>query len=131
MPSAHIAGRNTVQRKAFGPRRGLILRAAFGRADGIRRPRTAPVRVSPDPREPDDGGGPPPRPRGDIRDRTYRGGPGRAVAARRGLVRPALARPRRNRGGQTQADLRVRGGDRGFASLGAAARGPPRIPSGG
>src|SRR2546428_11895060 len=25
MPSAHIAGRNTVRRKAFGPRRGLII----------------------------------------------------------------------------------------------------------
>src|SRR2546427_12476054 len=95
MPSAHIAGRNTVRRKAFGPRRGLIVRAAFGRADGLRRPRTAPVRVSPDPREPDDGRGPPPRPRGDIRDRTHRGGPGRAVAARPAPFPPPPARPPR------------------------------------
>src|SRR5439155_24092057 len=51
--------------------------------DGLRRPRTAPVRVPPDPREPDDGGGPPPRPRCYIRNRTHRGGPGRALAARR------------------------------------------------
>src|SRR2546427_3729258 len=123
MPSAHIAGRNTVRRKVFGPRRGLILRAAFGRADGLRRPRTAPVRVSPDPCEPDDGRGPPPRPRGNSRDRTYRGGPGRAVAARRPLLHPARARPRRDRGVQTESDLRVRGGHRDFASLVAAPRG--------
>src|SRR5438309_1291345 len=110
MPSAHIAGRNTVRRKAFGPRRGLLMRAAFRRADGLRRPRTAPVRVPPDPREPDDGRGPPPRPRGDIRDRTHRGGPGRAVAARRALFRPARARPRRDRGVQTESDLRVEDG---------------------
>src|SRR5207245_8283965 len=128
-PSAHIRGRNTGRRKAFGPRRGLIMRAAFGRADGIRRPRTAPVRVSPDPREPDDGRGPPPRPRGDIRDRTYRGGPRRAVAARRALFRPARARPRRDRGVQTESDLRVRGGHRDFASLVAAPGGrPPLLP---
>src|SRR5207245_3490553 len=123
MPSAHIAGRNTVRRKAFGPRRGLIMRAAFGRADGLRRPRTAPVRVPPDPREPDDGRGPPPRPRGDIRDRTHRGGPGRAVAARRALFRPARPRPRRDRGVQTESDLRVRGRHRDFASAVAAPRG--------
>src|SRR5438445_2828220 len=123
MPSAHIAGRNTVCRKAFGPRRGLIMRAAFGRADGLRRPRTAPVRVPPDPREPDDGRGPPPRPRGDIRDRTHRGGPRRAVAARRALFRPARARPRRDRGVQTESDLRVRGRHRDFASGVATARG--------
>src|SRR2546430_3733031 len=122
MPSAHIAGRNTVRRKAFGPRRGLIMRAAFGRGDGIRRPRTAPVRVSPDPREPDDGRGPPPRPRGDIRDRTHRGGPRRTVAARRALLRPARARPPRDRGVQTESDLSVRGPPLEFAFAVAAAR---------
>src|SRR2546428_14070742 len=107
MPSAHIAGRNTVRRKAFGPRRGLILRAAFGPADSLRRPRTAPVRVSPDPREPDEGRGPPPRPRGDIRDRTHRGGPTGAVGAPRGPLGPARPRPRRAPGAQTAFDLCV------------------------
>src|SRR2546428_13164244 len=93
MPSAHIAGRNTVRRKAFGPRRGLIMRAVFGRADGLRRPRTAPLRVPPDPREPDDRGGPPPPPRGDLRDPTHRGGPGRGVATRRAPFLSPPARP--------------------------------------
>src|SRR2546428_9982910 len=123
MPSAHIGGRNTVRRKAFGPRRGLIMRAAFGRADGLRRPRTAPLRLPPDPREPNDGGGPPPRPRRDIRDWTHRGGPGRAVAARRPLLHPARARPPCGPRGQTESHRRVRGGHRDFASLVATPRG--------
>src|SRR3989442_11170582 len=122
MPAATLAGRNTVRSEAFATRRGLIPGAGFGPGDGLRRPRAAPVRVSPDPREPDDGGGPPPRPRGDIRDRTHRGGSGRAVAAWRPLLHPARARPRRDRGVQTESDLRVRGRRRDFASAVAAAR---------
>src|SRR5207245_11452604 len=55
-----------------------------------------------------------------IMNRTHRGGPGRSLAARRPLFRPARARPRCDRGVQTESDLRVRGGHRDFASLVAA-----------
>src|SRR5207245_5917543 len=55
--------------KAFGPPRGLLTAAALRPADAPPGSRTAPARVSPDPRKPDDRGGPAARPRRNVRHR--------------------------------------------------------------
>src|SRR2546427_12010046 len=79
--------------KAFGSPRGLITAAALGPADARRGSRTSLVRVSPDPRESDDRGGPAARPRPHICHRTNRRGTRGPVAPLRPLLRTPPRRP--------------------------------------
>src|SRR2546426_10789848 len=76
--------------KAFGPPRDLLTAAPLRRTDGRPGSRTAPVRVSSDPREPDDRGGPVARPCRPLRHRTrFPGAPG-ALGSPRPLLRTPL-----------------------------------------
>src|SRR2546426_4997426 len=101
--------------KAFGPPRGLLTAAALRPAHVRPGSRTAPVRVSPDPREPDDRGGPAARPRRHVRHRTDCRGARGPLASRRPLLRTPRAGPCRDGRIQAQPDIRIRERDRGLS----------------
>src|SRR5713226_6478993 len=115
IPSARIPFGIAIRAKAFGLPRDLITHAAMLRADGPPGSGTAAVRVSSDPRESDDRGGPVARPRRHVPDRTDRGEPGRPVAPGGTVFPPAGRRPRRDGRLQAESDLRVRGRHRDLA----------------
>src|SRR2546426_8543168 len=126
MPSARIPLGIALRAKAFGPPRGVLTAAALRPADARPGSRTAPVRVSPDPREPDDRGGPAARPRRHVRHRTDCCGTGGPVAPRRPLLRTPRVGPRRNGRIQAEPDLRFRERDRDLAP--SLAADPGRAP---
>src|SRR5437870_5893246 len=138
-PSARMPFGIALRAKAFGPPRGLLTAAALRPADARPGSRTAPVCVSPDPREPDDRGGPAARPRRHVRHWTDCCGTGGPVAPRRPLLRSPRARARGDGRIQAEPHFRIRewdgdlapslAADPGRAPLASVVGVPVRVPS--
>src|SRR6266545_492610 len=108
------------RKRIWFARRGLILRSALHRANGHRESRRSPVRLSPDPRQSDDGRAAAPRPRGDVRPGPDRRRPGGPMAAGRFLFPAPRHRPPRDGGLQAEPDVRLRERNRDLRSPMAA-----------